>query len=528
MPAEISNVVFSDLVLYFALYSVIGWICEVLYCSALARKWVSRGFLHGPYCPIYGFGALIILFLLLPFRMHPALLFLCAVLSTTALEYFTSWLMEKVFGLRWWDYSNMRFHLGGRVCLLNSLLFGALGEVMVYGIHPFLSRLIALIPGNIGRFVSSLFILCFLVDFILTLNSLANLRGHLLRLKAELAELRRYVKDTSWLMRGDLAGSLARLNEQLIADGRTPVSDSVLKRLEKLASWDVKRHRLLDSFPTMRQREDQFSLDSLRAFFSEGRATFPERKAAFLERLRSFRDAQLREAPKEAGEVFPAVGTVEGERSFAQGVNFHKLCWVFLIACVLGFFIETAFCIVTTGRIESRQGMLYGPLNQVYGFGAVLMVLALQPLAKYKDGWIFLGSSLIGGSFEWLCSWLQEVALGTNSWDYSNERLSIGGRTSVLYMVFWGILGLFFIRIVYPPLSRFIERIPNRQGRFLTAVMTVALCADMALSAIAVARWSRRDAGVQPANAFVEWIDYQYPDAFMKSIYPNMNMTRKN
>ncbi|HBB29668.1 MAG TPA: hypothetical protein DC000_10580, partial [Clostridiales bacterium] len=106
--------------IYFIMYSVIGWICEVIFCSIPEKKFINRGFLNGPLCPIYGFGALIVIFFLTPFKDSIFLVFIFGLIVTSTLEYFTSYAMEKLFHSKWWDYSNNRFNINGRVCLLNS------------------------------------------------------------------------------------------------------------------------------------------------------------------------------------------------------------------------------------------------------------------------------------------------------------------------------------------------------------------------------------------------------------------------
>ena len=136
-----------DYVLYFFAYSFLGWVCECLYCGIPARRFINRGFLEGPYCPIYGWGALIVIFALTPLRDYPPLLFLGAMIFTSVLEYVTSWLMEKLFHSKWWDYSERPFNLNGRICLLNSFLFGVMGLVVMYVVHPFICDVFEQIPA---------------------------------------------------------------------------------------------------------------------------------------------------------------------------------------------------------------------------------------------------------------------------------------------------------------------------------------------------------------------------------------------
>ena len=121
---------------YFVLYAFLGWVCEDLYCGIPAKKFINRGFFYGPYCPIYGVGALLVLYPLLFVKDYPILVFVLGVIITSALEYITSWVMEILFKTRWWDYSERFMNINGRVCLLNSTLFGIMSIVVVYIIHP--------------------------------------------------------------------------------------------------------------------------------------------------------------------------------------------------------------------------------------------------------------------------------------------------------------------------------------------------------------------------------------------------------
>lgn len=204
------NITFSDFVLYFMLYSFLGWICEVVYCSIPAKKIVNRGFLAGPYCPIYGFGALIILFLLHPFKVNPPLLFVFAVIATTLLEYVTSWAMEALFGIRWWDYSNKKYNLNGRIYMQNSLIFGALGVILTYLVHPLTLQLVLGISSEYKRVIASLLLAAVAIDLITTLNTLVKLNERLKKLKALLEMAEKYNAEYTWFDGRDLKGSFLR------------------------------------------------------------------------------------------------------------------------------------------------------------------------------------------------------------------------------------------------------------------------------------------------------------------------------
>ncbi|WRS27744.1 putative ABC transporter permease [Oscillospiraceae bacterium MB08-C2-2] len=494
---------FSQLVLYLAAYSVIGWICETIYCSVGQRKFINRGFLNGPYCPIYGVGGVIILAVTQPFAPWPPLVFAAAMVAASILEYFTSWLMEEMFQIRWWDYSHMRFNLRGRICLLNSLLFGGMGLAAVYLLHPLASGLIGKIPSDIQRVVASLVVVVFLWDLLVTLNGLLGLSQSMKKLREYFAGLELHDISHTWYNRRDLAASVAQLYKLLQKEPENKTLAKIQGQLEDLIGWGhIQSRRFVNAFPYMTVSGLGRTAESLRQSWEHHK----EKTAAGggLRRI-------LRRKARQGASVF------------TRELNVYRLTWVFVVACVLGYFIETVYCLVTTGVIESRQGMLYGPFNQVYGFGAVLMAVLLTPLAKKNDRWVFMGSALIGGAFEYLCSWLQEKMFGAVSWDYSSHHLSIGGRTSITFMFFWGILGLVFIKAIYPRLSHVIDRIPKRQGRVMISILAVALSINMLLSGLAVYRWTERLYG-QPADTWLgHFLDRQYPDSMLEEVYPNMS-----
>lgn len=215
--------------------------------------------------------------------------------------------------------------------------------------------------------------------------------------------------------------------------------------------------------------------------------------------------------------------------SFAHGLNFYKLFWVFVIGCFLGVVIETIWCIIRNRRIESRKGLIYGPFNLVYGIGAIFMTVGLIWMKDTRDLFVFIGGTIIGGAYEYVCSVIQEKLTGTISWDYKALPFNLHGRINLLYCFFWGILGLLWERDLYPPLSRLIERIPNSVGIPLTWILVVFFVLDSFISAAAVYRMNCRQTGqIKEHTRFWQWIDRRYPDKRMRRIYPNMKFNLQN
>lgn len=162
--------------LYFVFYSFLGWACESLYKSIPHKKLINSGFLHGPICPVYGFGALLILYLLLPFHNNIIVVFFLGMIVTSTLEYLTSYLLEVSFHMSWWDYSKHRFNIHGRVCLLNSTLFAIMSVVVVYVIHPFTTSLIAKLDTNTQTVLAVILFVVILIDAITSIIAIVNMK----------------------------------------------------------------------------------------------------------------------------------------------------------------------------------------------------------------------------------------------------------------------------------------------------------------------------------------------------------------
>jgi uncharacterized membrane protein len=154
---------------FFLLYSVLGWVYETVLCSVRERSFVNRGFLNGPYCPIYGVGAVLFL-LFLGNEKSSLLIFVFGSIIATAVEYFTSFVMEKTFGARWWDYSAFKFNLNGRVCLGASAIFGAFAVALIKIFHPAVLDFTKSVPNVIFHWVNSVSAAAFICDLALTLR----------------------------------------------------------------------------------------------------------------------------------------------------------------------------------------------------------------------------------------------------------------------------------------------------------------------------------------------------------------------
>ncbi|MBP3697673.1 MAG: putative ABC transporter permease [Clostridia bacterium] len=201
--------------------------------------------------------------------------------------------------------------------------------------------------------------------------------------------------------------------------------------------------------------------------------------------------------------------------------TFYKYVYIFLICCVVGFAVETLWCLLKNGYIESRKSLVYGPLSVAYGMGGVLLTAALS---KFRDSslWkVFLVSFVVGTIAEYICSLGQEIVFGSVAWDYSHLPLNINGRVCLLYSLFWGILGITWVKLIMPLTDKLIAFIPMKLNGILVWAFIAFFIFDAGLSAVAALRWNERKEGLEPSNRMEVFLDKHFPDDRMKSIYAN-------
>ncbi len=187
--------VFSLFIL-FIIYSILGFLVEVLDTLYTEKKLVNRGFLIGPYCPIYGIGALLVSFLLKNYTNNPLVLLILSIFICAIVEYFVSYLLEKVFNTRWWDYSHKKYNINGRICIENLIPFGIGCLLVIYLLNPFFTKLIDKIPNYILIIISSILFIIFIIDIIVSLGIIWRFRNFNKRIKKDNTEqVSEYVKN---------------------------------------------------------------------------------------------------------------------------------------------------------------------------------------------------------------------------------------------------------------------------------------------------------------------------------------------
>ena len=424
---------FYQLLWLYMIYSFIGWCGEVVVAAVKRHRFVNRGAVSGPFCPIYGLGAAVVAVFFPELKGNPLFLFLGGMVVNTFVEYVTGRIMEMSLHKKWWDYSDQKFNLGGYVCLKTSVLWGICTVLMIYVLNPVFTGLVGLIPKLWGEIILWVLFGLLIVDFIGTVIAVWGLKKK--------------------------NGRIDQIREGL---GRTSklLENTMTRRLQA---------RMIKAYPNLEKEEK--------------------------------------------------------EDVFASGCGFYKLACLFFIGAFLGDITETVFCRFSMGRWMSRSSVVWGPFSIVWGLALAAATLFLY---KYRDrsaSFFFVAGTLLGGLYEYLCSVFTELVFGTVFWDYSAIPFNLGGRINLLYCFFWGFAAVAWFRGLYPILARWIAKIPPRPGKAVVWLLIAFMSVNMAVSGLALARYSARAAGEPADAAWEQYMDAHYGDDVMERIYPYAKMT---
>lgn len=421
---------FYQLLWLYMIYSFIGWCGEVAVAAVKRHRFVNRGAVSGPFCPIYGLGDAVVAVFFPELKGNPLFLFLGGMVVNTFVEYVTGRIMEMSLHKKWWDYSDQKFNLGGYVCLKTSVLWGICTVLMIYVLNPVFTGLVGLIPKLWGEIILWVLFGLLIVDFIGTVIAVWGLKKK--------------------------NGRIDQIREGL---GRTSklLENTMTRRLQA---------RMIKAYPNLEKEEK--------------------------------------------------------EDVFASGCGFYKLACLFFIGAFLGDITETVFCRFSMGRWMSRSSVVFGPFSIVWGLGCAMPTWILYRYREQSDRRLFLCGTILGGAYEYICSVFTEIVFGTVFWDYSKIPFNLGGRINLLYCFFWGFAAIIWMKGIYPFLSRWIEKIPVRIGKPLCMIMVFFMSVNIALSGLALDRYSKRHDGLPAKNAVGELMDDWFPDPYMEKVYPNI------
>ena len=280
------------LMLYFFVYGFLGWCTEVAYATTKQRKFVNRGFLNGPICPIYGVGVTVVVYFLTPYKDNLILLYVLSTVLVTVLEGLTGYLMDKIFHHKWWDYTNQPLNIGGYVCLIFSLVWGVACVLIVRVIHPVIHKILTFIPHTLGLVMLAVLEICIFVDLYVTAARILKLNHQLeamAKIAAELHEISDKLGENIHEGMMDTMEATEERRKKLeaategsrrkLSEGRTRIggtadearqqlqarSEELRKKYEELSGQGgAVSRRLMKAFPRMESRQYKETFNELR------------------------------------------------------------------------------------------------------------------------------------------------------------------------------------------------------------------------------------------------------------------------
>ena len=197
----------------------------------------------------------------------------------------------------------------------------------------------------------------------------------------------------------------------------------------------------------------------------------------------------------------------------------YKLLYIFIISSICGYFIELIWSLVTKGIFINHSAVVIGPFNFAYGICGVALTLLLY---KFKDESylkIFLLSFIGGSILEYIMSWGMELVLGFTAWDYSDRFLNLNGRICLLFSIFWGALGILWIKILYPQFDKILNKINPKIYKILIVCLSIFLLLDILLTISAVSRARNADKGIPPNNGYERFLDSTFNSKYLKNMF---------
>lgn len=199
--------------------------------------------------------------------------------------------------------------------------------------------------------------------------------------------------------------------------------------------------------------------------------------------------------------------------------SLYNLFWIFIVGCVVGWFVEGVFSLIKWKEFINHSAVVIGPFNMAYGLGALMLTALLYKFRDEKNIKIFLIGFIGGSILEYIMSWGMELVLGFTAWDYSRKPLNLNGRICVRYSLFWGILGVVWIKYIYPFIAKLLEKMDKNLGKRLAIFLSIFLVFDIFLTSVAINRARNKEKGIEAKYKYEEVLDKTFNKEYLKNMY---------
>ena len=203
-----------------------------------------------------------------------------------------------------------------------------------------------------------------------------------------------------------------------------------------------------------------------------------------------------------------------------ERLRYREILWIYLISSFLGCLVEMVFCRFSMGYWMNRSSLVIGPFSMVWGLGILLCTVLLRRLQDRPVWQIFLLGTVVGAVFEYVCSVATEMAFGMIFWDYLEFQFNVGGRINLGFSFLWGVAAVIWIKLLYKPISRFVNFLIDRSGKWLSVAALIFLFADIVISCMALSRYTAREENPVQSSSTDALMDKLFPDSIMGWIYP--------
>lgn len=199
--------------------------------------------------------------------------------------------------------------------------------------------------------------------------------------------------------------------------------------------------------------------------------------------------------------------------------SLYNLFWIFIVGCVVGWLVEGVFSLIKWKEFINHSAVVIGPFNMAYGLGALMLTALLYKFRNEKNIKIFLIGFIGGSVLEYIMSWGMELVLGFTAWDYSRKPLNLNGRICVRYSLFWGFLGVVWIKYIYPYISKLLEKMDKNLGKRLAIFLSIFLAFDIFLTGVAINRARKKEKGIEAKYKYEEVLDKTFNKEYLKNMY---------